>query len=180
MPADAPIAIANALRVERVAGRAQFTQAALVLGEYRGWLEATRELLVDDRQASARGEYRWFEDFYSPPHGALLLATAAGEPAGIVGLRRVDDECAELRRLYVRPMARGLGLGRVLVQALLDLAGDSGYQRVVLRTRPTVMVHAQAMYRAIGFRPVDADARTDGPMRMQIALAESAAQRLAA
>src|SRR6478672_110087 len=65
---------------------------------------------------------------YAPPRGALLLARGAG----CVGLRPLDDATCELKRLYVRPPARGTGLGRRLVEAIVAEARRLGYARVRL------------------------------------------------
>lgn len=87
---------------------------------------------------------------YAPPDGRLLLALADGAAAGCVALRRHDERSAELKRLYVRPHARGSGAGRALVEAALAAARAAGYERVVLDTVPG-MESAQALYRSLGF-----------------------------
>src|SRR5579871_3716034 len=56
---------------------------------------------------------------YAPPAGRLLLLTRDGLPAGCVGLRRLDDETAEMKRLYIPPRFRGAGLGRVLAEEVI-------------------------------------------------------------
>lgn len=87
---------------------------------------------------------------YTPPRGRLLLALVGGEPVGCVALRPLDARTAELKRLYVRPQARGSGAGRRLTEAAVAAARDAGYARVVLDTVPG-MEPAQALYRSLGF-----------------------------
>ena len=89
---------------------------------------------------------------YAPPAGSLLLAkNAAGEAVGCVALRAMTDAgCAEMKRLYVAPLGRGMGLGRALVEAVVGAAGRLGYREIRLDTLPT-MGEAQALYRACGF-----------------------------
>ena len=91
---------------------------------------------------------------YAPPRGRLLVAVAADEPAGCVGLRPLRDATAELKRLYVRPVHRGDGLGRRLTVAALAAAREAGYERVWLDTVPS-MASAQALYRSLGFVDVE-------------------------
>ena len=93
---------------------------------------------------------------YAPPSGELLLARdAKGEPLGCVGLRSLPhDGCCEMKRLYVSPSGRGLGLGRKLVDAILKEATRIGYREIRLDTLPD-MVEALALYRQAGFTPIN-------------------------
>jgi putative acetyltransferase len=95
---------------------------------------------------------------YSPPAGSLLLArsTAAGEPLGCIGIRPMilKDVC-EMKRLYVTPQGRGLGLGKDLIAVAIDEAVRIGYARMRLDTLPT-MAAAVDLYRKNGFVQIDA------------------------
>jgi ribosomal protein S18 acetylase RimI-like enzyme len=92
---------------------------------------------------------------YAPPSGALLLARRAdGEAIGCVALRANEPEgCCEMKRLYVSPEGRGLGLGRALVTAILAEAARIGYREIRLDTLGT-MTGALALYQKAGFEPV--------------------------
>ena len=87
---------------------------------------------------------------YQPPDGRLALASAGGEIAGCVALRRVDAHRAEAKRLYVRPAFRGGGLGRALMEWVIREARAAGYSELVGDTMP-VMGEALALYDRMGF-----------------------------
>jgi putative acetyltransferase len=94
---------------------------------------------------------------YAPPNGALLLATVNGEPAGCCALRPLDStdypNASEMKRLYVRNTFRGLGLGRMLAEAILDAAREAGYSSVLLDTLDE-METARSLYEDLGFEEV--------------------------
>jgi ribosomal protein S18 acetylase RimI-like enzyme len=94
---------------------------------------------------------------YAMPRGALLLARVNGEVAGCCALRPLDaadyPNASEMKRLYVRPAYRGLGLGRLLAAAILDAARVVGYDHVLLDTLDD-MEAARALYEDLGFKEV--------------------------
>lgn len=87
---------------------------------------------------------------YAPPSGGILLAEQDGSVVGCVAFRRVSATICEMKRLYVRPEARGSGLGRELVARLLEQARLAGYEEVRLDVLAEFN-HAQRLYEELGF-----------------------------
>ena len=93
---------------------------------------------------------------YAPPAGRLLLARVDGEPAGCVAFKPLEPPAiCEMKRLFVRPRFRALGLGRQLVEVLLGDAATEGYTRMRLDTLPSMRA-AQRLYHAVGFQEIPA------------------------
>jgi putative acetyltransferase len=90
---------------------------------------------------------------YAPPGGLWLALDASGEAVGCLGLRPLNGERGELKRLYVRPAGRGQGLGRALLEEALRAARAGGLTQVLLDTLPEMQA-ARALYLAAGFVPV--------------------------
>jgi putative acetyltransferase len=90
---------------------------------------------------------------YARPTGRLLLANDGESVLGVVGLRALKGADCEMKRLYVRPAGRGLGVGRLLTTTLINEARFAGYRRMLLDTLPG-MTEAQRMYRSMGFTEV--------------------------
>ena len=87
-----------------------------------------------------------------PPEGRLLAAWAGGVAGGCVALQPLGGGDVELRRLYVRPAMRGMGIGRALAERAIEEARASGHRRIRLHTLPSMRA-AHALYEAAGFRP---------------------------
>jgi len=92
---------------------------------------------------------------YATPLGCILLAWSEGQALGCVALRSAGGSAGEMKRLYVRPAGRGLGLGVQLATAICARAKTVGYQKICLDTLPS-MKAALHIYAAIGFQPIPA------------------------
>jgi putative acetyltransferase len=92
---------------------------------------------------------------YGAEGGLLLLALYQGEPAGTIALRRLDRTAGELKRLYLRPRYRGHGLGRLLLESVMERARAMGYERLYADTLPA-MATALRLYQGAGFELVEA------------------------
>jgi putative acetyltransferase len=91
-----------------------------------------------------------FNRHYTPPHGAFWVVRDDARVVGSVGVDRVDDGTAELHRLYVDAALRGQGIGRALVETVLDWAREQQIARVVLWS-DTRFENSHRLYRRLGF-----------------------------
>jgi DNA-binding MarR family transcriptional regulator/GNAT superfamily N-acetyltransferase len=83
----------------------------------------------------------------------IWIAEQDGRFVGCVGVVKADDETAQLRWLILEPEVRGLGLGKQLVQHVIDFCQEKGYKQVMLSTISKLQA-ARSLYRKLGFRPV--------------------------
>jgi putative acetyltransferase len=119
----------------------------LMLKEYVDWIGldlAFQE--IDAELAGLPGEY-------APPGGALFVAEDQARLLGMIGLRPFSGTVSEMKRLFVRPEARGRGLAKQLIAVALDEARRLGYAEIRLDTLP-MMGDAQSLYVSLGFADI--------------------------
>jgi GNAT superfamily N-acetyltransferase len=105
-------------------------------------------------------------DWFMQPKGCLLLGYVDDQPMGIACLKPLTDSIGEVKRMFVRPEARNRGLGRALLDRLLEEARQIGYKRVRLDSA-RFMTEAHQLYRKSGFREIEAYEGSEIPKEFQ-------------
>ncbi len=145
-------------RVVEAKTAAEYAVARALIEEYADDIGAS--LGVDLGFQDFAAELDHLSDKYGAPAGCLVIAhrqMGGDEPQwlGCCAARRFADDVCEMKRLYVRPEARGARLGRALAERVIERARVLGYRRMVLDTLDD-MVGAQKLYRSLGFREIGA------------------------
>lgn len=140
-----------------------------LIAEYVGWCReryAADTWLVDMAFSyqSLDRELGQLRVSYGPPNGRTLIALDANRIIGGVAYRVIGPDTCEMKRMYVRTSEAGRGTGRLLCEALLELAAADGLGRMVLDTTRD-MTEAIGLYRSCGF--IDCAPYVDYPDRMQ-------------
>ena len=110
-------------------------------------------------------ELKHLEQKYGLPYGRLYLAYCDDALAGCIGLRKIDEKNCEMKRLYVRPEFRGQHIGDILVQKIIEDAGEIGYSHMLLDTLP-FLKNAIQMYKTFGFYEIES--YNNSPMETSI------------
>lgn len=105
-------------------------------------------------------------DKFMPPRGRLLLGYVEGQPMGIACLKELSNSIGEIKRMYVRPQGRKIGLGRALLRRVLEESRQIGYERVRLDSA-RFMAEAHQLYRTSGFREIEAYEGSEIPKEFQ-------------
>lgn len=137
----------------------QVEGSALVATARELFLEYAAAIATDLEYQGFTSELAALPAPYVPPQGALLIAQVGMHVAGCVALRPLDATTGEMKRLYVRPVFQGLGLGQRLVEAVIHAARQAGDHELRLDTLPG-MASAQALYHRLGFVEIPAYNRT--------------------
>jgi GNAT superfamily N-acetyltransferase len=133
------------LGLTQAASPRDFADARELFQEYAAQLE------IDLCFQGFAAELEELTTMYAPPSGSLILARRGARAIGCGAVRRLAADACEMKRLYVRPEARGTGLGRMLAERLVHEARSLGYATVYLDTLAE-MAPARTLYGSLGFR----------------------------
>lgn len=126
----------------------QIAAARALFREYEEWLGMSLCFQkFDEEVANLPGKY-------AKPSGRLLLALIDEKIAGCVCLREIEENVCEMKRLFVRRNFQGQGVGKRLLEKLLEEARTLGYRKMRLDTFPPKMGKAVEIYKSYGFREI--------------------------
>ena len=124
----------------------QYNAAAKLFTEYADSLDFTLSFQNFD------AELEQIPQMYGAPQGALLLVEQNGQYIGVGGIRKIEGEnTCEIKRMFVQPAYQNLGIGKALMQALIDVATELKYNTIKLDTLGPKMPAAVKLYRSFGF-----------------------------
>jgi GNAT superfamily N-acetyltransferase len=151
-----------------------WAHGAALLHDHLEWTRVAAGVDLRTHQPAVCDELDELRSVYGPGSGALFVARLGVVPVGVVGMRHHGDGSVELKRMFLRPVARGRGLADELIAALLCAAASEQAHTVWLETLPGPMDPAISVYRRNGFTIVPGQERTiavDGLIRMERAVA---------
>jgi GNAT superfamily N-acetyltransferase len=92
-------------------------------------------------------------DKFLPPNGRLMIAFTDNKACGVGCLKSLNEEIAEVKRMYVDPSFRKIGAGRAILQSIINAAKEKGYKKIRLDS-PKFMEAAHSLYRSFGFKDI--------------------------
>ena len=143
--------------ISQMESRENFAHVRELFREYLQWAgeRLTDEFGISFYDVRTKVEHDMAElEMFEPPDGRLLLAVDEDEVAGLACLRKIGDDIGEIKRMYVRPAHRGRGIGRALLETLIDEARGMGLPRIRLDS-VRFMTEAHSLYRSAGFHETE-------------------------
>ena len=132
------------LRIKRARSKREIEEIRALFREYEEFLK------VDLSFQSFEEELASLPGNYFPPDGDLLISFDGERAVGCVALCGIDESICEMKRLYVRPEARGRGLGKRLAQEIIEISKDLDYSLIRLDTLDR-LEQAVNLYEDLGF-----------------------------
>ncbi len=155
--------------IEQAKSADDIEDARAIFRDYESWLG------LDLCFQGFEDELKNLPGKYEMPFGRLYLARIGDKTAGCIALRPLEDGICEMKRLFVKEDFRGLRIGKLLIERLMDEARLIGYRAMRLDTYPPKMGKAVGLYQSYGFREIDAyyNNPTDGVLYMELDLSRS-------
>ncbi|MEJ1240615.1 GNAT family N-acetyltransferase [Chryseolinea sp. T2] len=139
----------NHVRITRVNTPEQYEEASRLIREYAAWLNF--DLAFQNFEA----EMSSLPAMYNDADGGLFIAYLDNQPAGVIGLRRLENVEGEIKRMFVKQEARGHGLGSMLLKTCISKAKELQYHSLKLDTTND-MKSAIKLYEDHGFAEIPA------------------------
>jgi GNAT superfamily N-acetyltransferase len=152
----------NTVTIERASSSTDLTEIEVLMREYLCWAaEETEKQFSEYLDVEELIEHS-IQDMhlFLSESGRLLIVKVDEKIAGMGFLKGIKDGVCEIKRMYVRPSNRGLGLGRKILQTLISAAKEIGYTRVLLDSE-RYMHSAHDLYRSFGFKETTAYSETE-------------------
>ena len=127
----------------------EYTAAAVLFREYAAWLN------IDLAFQHFEKEMKELETMYTAPHGGIVLCKENNEFIGCVAIRKIDEENAEMKRMWIKTNQQGKGIGSALLHKAIELAKECGYKKIKLDTL-SHMTPAMNLYKKHGFVEIPA------------------------
>lgn len=93
-------------------------------------------------------------DSFAEPNGRLFLVETDGQLAGTISLRKIRENCGEIKRMYVRPQFRGKNIGALMIEEIIKVSKNNGYSDLYLDTAQ-FMSSAVSLYKKFGFQETE-------------------------
>ncbi len=136
----------------------------ILFSEYEKWLNVSLCFQgFEEEVATLPGKY-------SPPEGRLYIVKEGCNYNGCIALRKIEDGICEMKRLYLRPEARGKGIGNALIAKIIEDAKEIGYKTMRLDTVKEKMPKAVELYSSYGITEIEAYYNNPNPHTLYMEL----------
>jgi len=155
MTSAAPVLYAPAsAAIESPETAEDWAAARALVSEFFAYVQAESGLDLPTVQPRSARELDALSALYVPPEGRFFIARVDGEIVGTTAIHRLSQDIFEMKRVYVKPEARGLKLASKMLDAAILEARKLGARSLVLESHPEFMAVAAKMYRKRGFKEI--------------------------
>ena len=143
------------MKIEMISAVELRSRLAPLFDAYQQWLiQNDPDLQIVLNGQSYDDELDHLQEKYPAPEGAIYILMADGVDIGCIALRKIDDAVCEVKRVFLQMDYRGKGLGKMMMEQVIEDARRAGYREMVLDTLP-IMTDACGLYERMGFVPTE-------------------------